>query len=179
MEQADVYININNAKRRKDIRGREKEPWEFKEAKIMFDLESDLFLLWEEAFIYKYLLSSYYVPVAILRLYQGSHRRGGIWIVPWRMNMNMNMLLGPEMSQASGREGWKGQDGRFKRWNKLARLTLQIDVLSTWWGSECKVAEGLPPPLSLLPNPLLSGLESDSPGSSTVSSSNPILDKIT
>ena len=45
MEQADVYININNAKRRKDIRCREKELWEFKEAKIMFDLDSNLFFL--------------------------------------------------------------------------------------------------------------------------------------
>lgn len=86
MEQADVYINVNNAKWRKDIRGREKEPWEFKEAKIMFDLDSDLSFFGGrgEAFIYKYLLSSYYVPDTVLRLY---HRRGGIWIVPWRMNM--------------------------------------------------------------------------------------------
>lgn len=32
----------------------------------MFDLESDLFLWRGEAFIYKYLLSSYYVPGTIL-----------------------------------------------------------------------------------------------------------------
>lgn len=84
MEQADVYINTDSAKRRKDIRGREKEPWEFKEAKIMLDLDSDLFFAGGEAFIHKYLLSSYYVAVTVLRLY---HRRGGIWTVPWRMNM--------------------------------------------------------------------------------------------
>ena len=30
------------------------------------------------AFIYKYLLSTYYVPGTVLGLYQGRHRRGGI-----------------------------------------------------------------------------------------------------
>jgi len=43
----------------------------------MFDLDSDLSFFGGrgEAFIYKYLLSSYYVPDTVLRLY---HRRGGI-----------------------------------------------------------------------------------------------------
>ena len=43
----------------------------------MFDLESDLFLLREEAFIYKYLLSSYYVPVAILKIVPGKPQERG------------------------------------------------------------------------------------------------------
>ena len=45
----------------------------------MFDLDSDLSFFGGrgEAFIYKYLLSSYYVPDTVLRLY---HRRGGICV---------------------------------------------------------------------------------------------------